>query len=74
MVNMATLTLSSLAELCTAQQLLELILSRIPIGNESMFEIWAREMLAELRWTLFCNVAAVRPLEVIKCKLLKNSF
>jgi hypothetical protein len=52
MVNMAALTLSCLAELCPAQQLLELVLSRFPIGNESMIEIWVREMLPELQWNL----------------------
>jgi hypothetical protein len=51
-VNTATLTLSCLAELCPAQQLLELVLSRSPIGNESMIEIWVGEMLRELQWNL----------------------
>lgn len=52
MVNMAALTLSCLAESCPAQQVLELVFSRFPIGNEPMIEIWVREMLPELQWNL----------------------
>jgi hypothetical protein len=51
-VNMATLTLSCLAEFCPAQQVLELVFSRFPIGNESLIEVWVREMLPELQWNL----------------------
>jgi hypothetical protein len=51
-INMATLTLSSLAEFCSLQDLLQLVFSRFPIGDDAKIEIWARELVPELQWNV----------------------
>jgi hypothetical protein len=51
-VNLAALALSALAEFCPFQQLLELVICRLPIGDAAKIEVWASEIVSELRWNL----------------------
>ena len=51
-VNMMTMTLSCLAEVCPGEQLLELVFSRFPMGVPEKIEIWADELVPELGWNL----------------------
>jgi hypothetical protein len=51
-VNMMTLALSCLAEVCPTEKLPELVFSRFPVGVPEKIEIWASELVPELGWSL----------------------
>jgi hypothetical protein len=51
-VNVAALAISALAEFCPFQRILEMVVNRFPIGDPEKIEVWANEMVPELRWNL----------------------